>query len=177
MTEQNWLARSGATPGKLAAIGILGLVLVTVIWRNVAGSSPTKPAKASHPSTSAKAETALAKPASKPQAAISKRIESETPRVWPQVSLEQTVKHDPFALPMWYLMAQADEAGSPGAAIAKSAQVLEELKRQQTKIVVISSEDRVATIGERSYRVGDMIEGFKVTAITTEGIVLTETSR
>ena len=43
--------------------------------------------------------------------------------------------------------------------------------------MVISGEDRIATIGELSFRVGDTIEGFQVTEITTDGIVLTELGR
>jgi hypothetical protein len=55
--------------------------------------------------------------------------------------------------------------------------VLEELKNQPAKMIMITSDDRVATIGEQSFRVGDTIEGFQVTAITTEGIELTEINR
>jgi hypothetical protein len=51
------------------------------------------------------------------------------------------------------------------------------LKKQQTKIVVITDSERVATIGDQSFRVGDTIEGFQVSEITKRGIVLTELSR
>jgi hypothetical protein len=170
MTEPNWLARSGATPGKLAAVGVLGVALVLVLWSNLAPSRPTA-ARKPHQSTSpAKAEKQPA-PA---VAAQPLKLEKKVLRNWPKLSLDNVVKHDPFAMPIWYLTARADEQGTGVSAIARSAQVLEELKKQQTRIVVISGEERIATIGELSFRVGDMIEGFEVTAITTDGVVLTE---
>lgn len=167
MTEPNWLARSGATPRKLAMVGVLTLALIAVIWHNAAGSAePVAEQAVQAPTPQAKVEAA---PAPKPVVTI-------PVRKWPEISLDKAVKNDPFAMPSWYLMAQAEE-GSAGASLARSAQVLEELKKKQTKIVVISHEDRIATIGDQSFRVGDMIEGFQVTEITTEGIVLTETNR
>jgi hypothetical protein len=170
MTEPNWLARSGATPGKLAAVGALGVVLVIVLWSNLAPSRSTAARKPRHTPSPAKAEKQPA-PA---VAAQPLKLEKKVQRNWPKLSLDNVVKHDPFAMPMWYLTARADEQGTGVSAIARSAQVLEELKKQQTRIVVISGEERIATIGELSFRVGDMIEGFEVTAITTDGVVLTE---
>jgi hypothetical protein len=170
MTEPNWLARSGATPGKLAAVGALGVVLVIVLWSNLAPSRPTAARKPRQSTSPAKAEKQPA-PA---VAAQPPKLEKKVPRNWPKLSLDDVVKHDPFAMPMWYLTARADEQGTGVSAIARSAQVLEELKKEQTRIVVISGEERIATIGELSFRVGDMIEGFQVTAITTDGVVLTE---
>ena len=167
MTEPNWLARSGATPRKLAMVGVLTLALIAVIWHNASGSAqPVAKKVRQAPTSEAKIEAA---PAPKPIVTIAVRK-------WPEISLDKAVKNDPFAMPSWYLMAQAEE-GTPGASLARSAQVLEELRKQQTKIIVISHEDRIATIGEQSFRVGDMIEGFQVTEITTEGIVLTEINR
>jgi hypothetical protein len=167
MTEPNWLARSGATPRKLATVGVLTLVLIAVVWHNAPESAePVAEQAPQAPPLEAKIEAA---PAPKPTLTI-------LARKWPEISLDKAVRNDPFAMPSWYLMAQAEE-GTAGASLARSAQVLEELKKQQTKIIVISNEDRIATIGDQSFRVGDMIEGFQVTEITTDGIVLTEINR
>jgi hypothetical protein len=170
MTEPNWLARSGATPGKLAAVGVLGVVLVLVLWNNLAPSRPTPASKPLPDASPAKAE----KQPTPVVAAKEPKLEKKMPRKWPKLSLDDVVKHDPFAMPMWYLTARAEEQGTAVGSLARSAQVLEELKKQQTRIVVISGEERIATIGDLSFRVGDMIEGFEVTAITTDGVVLTE---
>jgi hypothetical protein len=173
MTEQTWLERNGATPGKLAMVGTLAVVLATVMVRNfTASESPVATTKAP-PTTTARAKTP-AKP--KPSQPTTARHQP-TRKVWPKYSLEQVTRHDPLAKPMWFLMAQADAEGTAGASLARSAQVLEELKKQPTKIVVISADERSATIGELSFRVGDTIEGFQVTEITTDGIVLTELGR
>jgi hypothetical protein len=170
MTEPNWLARSGATPGKLAAVGVLGVMFVAVLWHNLAPSRPTAAEKPRPIASSAKAEKQPAQAVAVQQPKLEKKV----PRKWPKLSLDDVVKHDPFAMPMWYLTARAEEEGTGASALARSAQVLEELKKQQTRIVVISGEERIATIGDLSFRVGDMIEGFQVTAITTDGVVLTE---
>jgi hypothetical protein len=175
MTEQTWLERNGATPGKLAAVGTLAVALVAVMWHNFAASATTAETDKTPPTTHPTEAAAQARATPRP---VQKKSEpATTRRVWPKYSLEKVIKHDPLAKPMWYLMAQAAEEGTAGASLARSAQVLEELKKQPTKIVVISGDERIATIGELSFRVGDTIEGFQVTEITTDGIVLTETSR
>lgn len=174
MTVRNWLERNGATPGKLAVVGVLALVLVVVVWSNITGSSPA-----------GVTETSSTTP---PRAVIAEKVPTEAvaadssprpvvPKVWPKYNLDTVVKFDPLAKPTWYLAAHAAESGTAESSQARSAQVLEQLKKQQTKIVVISGDERIATIGELNLRVGDTIEGFRVTEITTDGIVLTEYGR
>ena len=177
MTERNWLERNGATPAKLATVGILAGVLGFVIWNQVSGGAKPAVAKETRQPTAPQTQD-VAQPASTSAAVATPQHQAaaETRR-WPKLKLEKIVKNDPFARPMWYLMAQAEESGSQAGSLVRSAQVLEELKKQQTKIVVISGEDRVATIGEQSFRVGDTIEGFEISEITRTGIVLTETAR
>jgi hypothetical protein len=176
MTEQTWLERNGATPGKLAVIGTLAVMLIAVIWHNVAASQSPAESQTSRPSTPQPIVAAATPMSTKPIPAATDVV--TTPhKVWPKYSLEKVTKYDPLAKPMWFLMAQAAEEGTAGASLARSAQVLEELKKQPTKIVVISGNERIATIGELSFRVGDTIEGFQVTEITTDGIVLTELGR
>jgi hypothetical protein len=172
MTEQTWLERNGATPGKLAAAGTLAVVLLAIVWRNVTASGAPPEAEQTRP-----VEVAAKTPTPTRQSPTIAESTATTRKVWPKYSLEKVTKHDPLAKPMWYLMAQAAEEGTAGVSLARSAQVLEELKKQPTKIVVISGDERIATIGELSFRVGDTIEGFQVTEITTDGIVLTELSR
>jgi type IV secretory pathway VirB10-like protein len=175
MTEQSWLERHGATPSKLAVVGILAVVLVAVVWHNIRATTAPAEARETRPKTPA--VQAVAKRESKQPAPSKRERAADVPRIWPKFTLEKVTKYDPLAKPMWYLMAHASESGSQGASLARSAQVLEELKKQPTKIVVISGDERIATIGELSFRVGDTIEGFQVTEITTEGIVLTEIGR
>lgn len=178
MTEQTWLERNGATPGKLAMVGTLAVALVAVMWHNFAPSqSPAETKKT--PQASPQPDDLRAEKSAPAQSVpIKPELALATMRkVWPKYSLDKITKYDPLAKPMWYLMAQAAEEGTAGASLARSAQVLEELKKQPTKIVVISGNERIATIGELSFRVGDTIEGLQVTEITTDGIVLTELGR
>lgn len=175
MTERNWLERNGATPAKLATVGVLVAVLGFVIWNQVSGGAKPAIAKTTRQPISPTQKVTEAAPKSA-AVATSEQAAAEI-REWPKLKLENVVKNDPFATPMWYLMAQAEETGGQAGSLVRSAQVLEELKKQQNKIVVITTADRIATIGEQSFRVGDTIEGFQISEITRSGIVLTETAR
>lgn len=168
MTGRNWLEKAGASPAKLALVGVLSLALVAVFRHNASSTAAAPPDKKARQATAPQNELVSQ---SRPVAV--KMLQTQEPKKWPKIAFESIVAHDPFALPMWYLTAQADEAGTAGS-LARTTQVLEELKKQKSKIVVITDEERVAMIGELNLRVGDTIEGFEVTEITTEGIVLTE---
>lgn len=176
MTQQTWLERTGATPGKLAAVGTLTVLLVAVIWHNTTGSGSPADMEATRPTTPPQ-QVATKTPAPAQPAPAKPGLSAKAPRTWPRYQLEKVTKHDPLAKPMWYLVAQAAETGTTGASLARSAKVLDELRKQRTKIVVIAGDERIATIGDLSFRVGDTIEGFQVTEITTDGIVLTELGR
>ncbi len=175
MTERNWLERTGATPAKLATIGVLAAVLGFVLWSQLAGDAPIT-AKKTRQTTTPRANSAL-KPAVKPVSVGAAPTVPAKPRKWPKLKLEDIAKTDPFAMPMWYLMAKANEAGGEAESLVRSAQMLEELKKQRTRIVVITGDERVAAIGDHSFRVGDTVEGFEISEITKDGIVLTEAAR
>jgi hypothetical protein len=175
MTERNWLERNGATPAKLATVGVLAGVLGLVLWSQLAGDAPIAAKKTRQ--TTAPPAKSEPKPAMKPVSVETAKALPPGPRAWPKLKLDDIAKTDPFAMPMWYLMAKADETDGQAGSLVRSAQVLEELKKQQTKIVVITNDERVATIGDQSFRVGDTIEGFEISEITRNGIVLTETTR
>jgi hypothetical protein len=172
MTERNWLEKAGASPAKLAMVGVLALALTAVIWHNVSGTAQPIEMR---PETAPPTE--VVKEAVKPAATNDKQVVQQIHRDWPEIALANVVKHDPFAMPIWYLAAQADDNAAAGGLLARSAQVIEELKKVQSRIVVITAEDRMAMLGDLSLREGDTIEGFQVTKITTEEIVLTELPR
>jgi len=193
MKEQNLMKRSGATPGKLALVGVLAVILVAVI----VGQLPEK---------TAAPELANKRPAShrkhntqKPTPTLLKNIpgksrfektntstnSKEQPLqkpTWPKLSLKTIVAFDPFAPPTWLTQARtAEQSGDPeGLYLSETSrqkrkdEVLEKLREQGTTIVVISAEEKRATIGEQSVRIGDRIEGFLITDITKQGVVLSE---
>ena len=47
------------------------------------------------------------------------------------------------------------------------------LREQGTRIVVLTDGEKVAWIGDQSVRIGDSIQGFRITDITAAGVVLT----
>ena len=87
---------------------------------------------------------------------------------WPEVDFAESLASNPFALPSWAV--RAKPLGTVTQEFA--SRELAELKEQGATIIVIGSEKKTATIGEEKYHVGDALEGFRVTDITTHGIVL-----
>lgn len=162
------MQKSGATPGKLALVGCLAVGLVFVLWNQVSDETV-----AQHNSSQTPPPEQVAQ---QKQPLVPNSIVTEQPsREWPQMPLESVIKNDPFAKPAWYLATLTDGSQSGDESALLAEQQLEKLRKEQTKIVVISNGERVATIGEESYRVGDIVAGFEITEINMDGVVLTET--
>lgn len=178
MSERTWMQKSGATPGKLALVGCLAVGLVFVLW-NQQSTGDEKPVsrKSSPQSLSPQQVAATKKKVLVPKPVITEQAKRQTLQEWPQMPLAGVVKNDPFAKPSWYLatLATAKQGGNESALQAE--QQLENLRKEPTKIVVISSGERIATIGTESYRVGDIVAGFEITEINMDGVVLTEPDR
>lgn len=168
MSERTWMQKSGATPGKLALVGCLAVGLVFVLWNQ---ESDETVAQQNSPQTPPPELVAAPKQSLVPKAIVTEQVLRE----WPQIPLKSVMKNDPFAKPAWYLatLTDASQSGDESALLAEKQ--LEKLRKEQTKIVVISNGERVATIGEESYRVGDIVAGFEITEINMDGVVLTET--
>ncbi len=174
MKTDGWQSNTGATPGKLALIGGLVGVLVFVLWNQDWDQSQEIAVVVEKlPTRELQGETKVATAALTTENS-NRNQNSEQVSKWPTLELEEIAQKDPFAKPLWYLVASAPNADESGGKLSGSRQVLEELIKETSKIVVISKKDRVATIGDLSLRVGDSIKGFRVSEITTAGIVLTE---
>ena len=185
------MQKLGATPGKLALVAALAVVLIWVVVAQlpegataVADNRPTASPRARQRPPSAGLERGQTEQ-SKSDAADQPKSdggEEAAARKWPELSLERIVVLDPLAPPQWLISARnitptADEKSRLEAEVQKQqrkAEVLEHLREQGTKIVVISAEEKRATIGDQTVRVGDLIEGFQITDITKQGVVLTE---
>ena len=83
MTEQTWLERNGATPGKLAAVGTLAVVLVAVVWHNFAGSEPPAQTPKTRPTTP-QTEVAAKQPATTQPAQEKPELTAQVRKVWPK---------------------------------------------------------------------------------------------
>lgn len=168
MNARNWMQRTGATPGKLALVCLLVVALVGVLWKNRASDAPSATRRSSSSVTEKSgAGKKKSSPAPEPDAAR---------RQWPQIALEEAIKHDPFSKPAWYLstLSTTDTAGDVHG---DSERVVEKLRKEPSKIVMISGGQRVATIGDQNLRVGDTIGGLEVKEISTDEILLIEVSK
>mgnify|MGYP007059381861 CR=1 FL=1 len=171
MKVRAWLQKSGATPGKLALVGCLAVCLVFVLCNQqyddvsqttLLNDSPH--VEADQPTTSD--ETASI--AAKSQAV---QTQEKKEQQWPNLVLEEVIANDPFAMPNWFHAALVSKPTDSTVPVMQADQ-FEPLSNERTKIVVISNNNRVATIGKDNYRVGDTIEGFQITEIDLNGVVI-----
>jgi hypothetical protein len=170
----------GATRGKLALVGVLGLVLVYVVWSNFGGTGEqlalVDPATEGVPEQAA--PPAIAAPGSAAQPSAAKPNdgpfgEFSADADWPQFDLAKLVEFDPLAPPLW--MNVVEEVEEEVAATDESPdRSLEELQNAENAIIFMTGNERVARIGSEEFRVGDMVGNYKITDISSAGIVLSE---
>ncbi|MGL4514580.1 MAG: hypothetical protein ACRCT8_15940 [Lacipirellulaceae bacterium] len=104
------------------------------------------------------------------------------------ITLAKASRHDPFGLPEWSPEAilrrketLAQEVEESGGVLAGGDSVetidpklrLEELKSSGVGMILVSASGRSATIGDRTVREGDEIDGFRVVEITATAVMLT----
>ena len=185
------MEKAGVTPGKLALVGVLALVFIGVIVCQLPDNSVTsQPAtrdsseKLSQPSQQRPSDAGgtrsnVAKDTTPPTS----QAPTEQPiRTWPKLSLDRILSYDPLAAPDWLVDARnaappVDEASRLVAEAEREQrkeEVLRQLREQGAKVIVFSGNDKRAAIGNQSVRIGETIEGFRITDITREGVVLTE---
>lgn len=165
MTIKKAKEKIGATPGKLALIAVLAVVLVVV----VVGQFPKKPNVAARPAETVTAAANLQKAIVDDQPLSVDDLSNSRP--WPEFSLKESVVYDPFKKPDWIAVESVattteDESNDPEA--------LSRLQKLGASIVVITDQGKTATIGTQQVQVGDILEGYRITDITTEGVVLKE---
>lgn len=166
--------RLGATPGKLALIALLAVVLVGVIvgqFSDTPGPNDVVPQKVASSKTRPQEG---AQHASASTSSIKPNQQTSKPQQWPRLSVEEASAFDPFSA-IGPLAPPPIEAMQPIAEDEKEdSPAMEKLLQQKATIVVIADNDKVATIGTQQIHIGDVIEGYKITDITTQGIVLTK---
>lgn len=88
---QSWLERNGATPGKLALMGVLALILGYVIISQLPGKKPAAISLRSAPPLTG---------VTSPQTNQADPVTTAPQRkAWPKLKVSQAVVHDPFAAP------------------------------------------------------------------------------
>ena len=167
MSYQLKLKKMGATPGKLALVAVLAVVLVLVITKQLPKSAPDNAGVARATQKQSKAKKAGSKVEPKVSTTKFYREAKELPS-WPEVDFTETLASNPFALPSWAVR----EEPAATATQAYASGELVGLKELGATIIVIGKENKTATIGEEKYHIGDTLKGYQVTDITTLGIVL-----
>ena len=183
MKQPDTLAKWGATPAKLAVAALLLFVWIAILLAQFG------PGKSANVQSGARKATAGARPRSAAARTRSAGSPNESMtarrgphRVWPEISLQEIQSHDPFKLPK--ALAPPPKLPVPGSdALAKSAQEqsqnrrqhrLADLQQEGVQLVLLSEHGQFAKIGGRHLRVGDYVDGFKVTEIRADGVVLVE---
>jgi hypothetical protein len=191
--KPTWTKQTGVTPGKLALVGVLAVVLGGVLYiqfgpiSQQASTSAPPPAMAAESTASpidsnAAVDVALA-PA---DAAPSKKTGAVAS--WQLPELASVVEYDPFALPASFPQPQnADEeaalahnavqtqdASVQQAALAaertKSETELQGLRQQGVQVILRLDNKYAAIVGDKEVHVGDQIDGFTVIAIDADGV-------
>jgi len=112
-------------------------------------------------------------------------VEQSTP-CWPTLDPTDVLRHDPFTVPATFSRGLASEATTPESGKdssrrreelmrkrAQREQALAKLRQEGIKAVLGgNANENVAVIGSRIVRVGDELDGFRITAIETDGVVL-----
>lgn len=160
----------GATRGKLALVAVLAVILAWVLASNFRGEAvesapePTETAAAAAPQAAPDSAGNL----SPSDAKASPLAEFAADNDWPEVSLEQLVRFDPLKRPDWLAPPPAADA----ATVQGAEQTIQDLQQATNAIIFVSGGQRVAHIGSREYRVGDMVGEYLITDISSAGIVL-----
>jgi hypothetical protein len=160
MAEPNDDAAQTNDRRKKVAAGLLLVVFVTVLYSQFggAGEDPEVPTRPKRPSPVAAATA-------KPQT-----------RRWPQASLSETLKNDPFAQ-----LRQAEktpEEAEPDPELAQrqseeaSKASAASLENQRVRAIVSTKQGPVALFGTKLIKVGDMIDGARVVEIRPDGIIV-----
>jgi len=163
----------GATPGKLALVATLAVVLVAVIVSQLPGESDPEANALRRAGASASLKKGPARSDKKDPALAGKNQQRQDKQIWPELALEEALAHDPFAKPAW-LSGGVEEETKPEVDLSREKSlVLQKMQQEGASIVVISDKNKVAEIGAQWLRVGDVVDGYLITDITPEGVVLT----
>ena len=191
--KPTWAKQAGMTPGKLALIGVLAVVLGGVLYlqsgpiSQQASTSAPPPAMAAESTASPTDSNAAVDVAIAPvDAAPSKKTGAVAS--WQLPDLASVVEYDPFALPASFPQPQnADEeaalaqnavqtqdASAVQAALeaerTKSETELQGLRQQGVHVIIKRENKYVAIVGDTEVHVGDQIDGFTVIAIDADGV-------
>ncbi len=160
----------GATPGKLALIGVLALAMVIVIASNWP-SAPALPVDvaATAPTPNGLPPTTEGIPNTQEAAPAGPFGQFAEDRNWPELPLHEVTAFDPFATSAWAAPLAAAAEGP-----AYNQEQINELFAAENAIILVAGDKRIASIGDREYKIGDVIGRFRISDISSRGVVLSE---
>jgi len=171
----------GATPGKLALIAVLAVVLVVVLAIQF-GSGQAGEATQETTATDRKPAARRVPAARGPQLNDAKAPTKARGAPWPVIESTEVAQYDPFALtePFAPFEPKPSKSVSPQEPVDASQDALAEQRRaalaqlRQTGVTAIvrTPHGHVAAIGDRLVQVGDIVDGFRVTKITSDGLTV-----
>lgn len=171
MFDVPWLRRLGVTRGKLVLIGVLAVVLVTVVvlqWPEASTPSPTIELNNAAAGDDVTTPTASSEPQNRP---------SETPAraavVWPQLTLAEIVRHNPFQLPEEM---RPEPAKVDNQQDSQDQRILQSLTEPSSAMILMVGEEHVARVGATTLRPGDKIGHYRVAKIDATGVWLVDES-
>lgn len=171
----------GATPGKLALVGVLAVVFVGVLIFQFGGMFATSPGTDNPPATPTQETT---QPVAATPAVVKPAEDREPRPQWSRVKLEDALAYDPFSVsstlavllgpepePEQIAGAPLDEAAQMRA--ARLQETLNALRNHGVSMIFDKGQGPSATVGDQVLEVGDVIGGFRVIEISIEkGVVL-----
>jgi hypothetical protein len=162
--------KNGATPGKLALIAVLALVLVGVIATNW----PAAPeAPADEPKTARRTPAAPtvvnSEQQTQPATSAGPFGEFAEDSHWQELPLRQVTSFDPLATAEW---AKLPELAADGT--VRTETQINELLAAKEAIIFVSGDKRVARIGDQEFQVGDRVGRYRISDISSRGVVLSE---
>jgi hypothetical protein len=199
VAEQKTLAqKTGASPQKLALIGVLAVILLGVLYVQFVPTGDDNPvevprtARAERPTRRAPVTTkGDARKAATDDNSPEFLLESVDRRQWTAPALDEVVRYDPFALPAVFPqpvavtlpgakgaepgVVAADvtaDAESQAETIAEMQAKLVELRQRGVRVIIQGKKQATAVIGDRTVHVGDDVDGFTVKAIQPDGVVV-----
>jgi hypothetical protein len=168
---------------------VLGVVLVGVIWKNFAGGGEkltpraekeqpklAEPAAAAPAASAPAAKVAVVNGTAAAGAASAAAAGAASPfgefaadQNWPAPALGEVIQHDPFAAPDW---AGPHTASAEDEALTEKR--IAELMASKDAIIVMTGDKRMARIGKQEFQVGDRLGRYRISEITSQGVVLSE---
>lgn len=184
MLEKDQLQKLGVTPGRMMLIGVLAAIFLGVVATQLLspGEPPAPPrrgrkARAAHEQRPPVAEppdrTAGRQPAARPRRAAE----------WPEMVVDVVAARDPFRPPAWAIApppATSDTARGADAGEETERQAasrrdrLNYLRQLNVQAILSDGDQKVAIVNGRHVRVGDVLDGFRVSEINDQGISLLE---